>query len=151
MTHKNMLVGTSLLSVLLLSFHLAQDALAAKAGSIAAGAGNLTAILILVLLLAGPALVPERRSGRLIMLLVALFAAGMPVLHFTLGHDWNTQKAALFFVWCLIALGVNGLFSLMLWLSELRRMRDERRLVARGATTAPPQDLVQLTPPFGRS
>jgi hypothetical protein len=128
MTHKNMLVGTSLLSVLLLSFHLAQDALHARPGTVEAGAGNLTAILILVVLLTGPALLSERRSGRIIMLLVALFAMGMPALHFTLGHDWNKHKAALFFVWCLIALGVNGLFSLMLWLSELRRMRGEREL-----------------------
>jgi uncharacterized membrane protein len=128
MTHKNMLVGTSLLSVLLLSFHLAQDALHARPGTVEAGAGNLTAILILVVLLTGPALLAERRSGRIIMLLVALFAMGMPALHFTLGHDWNKHKAALFFVWCLIALGVNGLFSLMLWLSELRRMREEREL-----------------------
>jgi uncharacterized membrane protein len=128
MTHKNMLVGTSLLSVLLLSFHLAQDALHARPGTVEAGAGNLTAILILVVLLTGPALLAERRSGRIIMLFVALFAMGMPALHFTLGHDWNKHKAALFFVWCLIALGVNGLFSLMLWLSELRRMRGEREL-----------------------
>jgi hypothetical protein len=27
----------------------------------------------------------------------------------------------------LIALGVNGLFSLLLWISELRRIRNERR------------------------
>jgi uncharacterized membrane protein len=128
MTHKNMLVGTSLLSVLLLSFHLAQDALHARTGTVEAGAGNLTAILILVVLLTGPALLAERRSGRIIMLLLALFAMGMPALHFTVGHDWNKHKAALFFVWCLIALGVNGLFSVMLWLSELRRRREERGL-----------------------
>jgi uncharacterized membrane protein len=126
MTHKNMLVGTSLLSVLLLSLHLAQDALHAKAGTFEAGPGNLTAILILVVLLTGPTLLADRRSGRIIMLFVALFAVGMPALHFNLGHIWSKHQAALFFVWCLIALGVNGVFSLMLWLSELRRMRDER-------------------------
>jgi hypothetical protein len=130
MTHKNMLVGTSLLSVLLLSFHLAQDALHARPGTTEAGAGNLTAILILVVLLSGPTLLEDRRSGRIIMLFVALFAVGMPVLHFNLGHNWSKHQAALFFVWCLIALGVNGLFSLMLWISELRRMRDERGLGA---------------------
>lgn len=130
MTHKRMLVGTSLFSVLLLSFHFAQDALHAKTGSFEAGAGNLTAILILVVLLTGPALLAERRSGRIIMLFVALFAMGMPALHFTLGHDWNKHNAALFFVWCLIALGINGLFSVVLWASELRRIRDERRVGA---------------------
>ena len=125
-----MLVGTSLFSVLLLSFHLAQDALHAKPHTVEAGPGNLTAILILVVLLSGPTLLAERRSGRIIMLFAALFAIGMPVLHFNVGHDWDKHKAALFFVWCLIAVGVNGLFSILLWVSELRRMRDERRVGA---------------------
>jgi hypothetical protein len=125
-----MLVGTSLLSILLLSFHLAQDALHAMPGTVEAGPGNLTAILILVVLLTGPALLAERRSGRVIMLLLALFALGMPVLHFMGARDWSKRSGALFFVWCLIALGVNGLFSVMLWVSELRRLRTERRMEA---------------------
>src|SRR4051812_593618 len=104
MTHKRMLVGASLLSVLLLSFHLAQDALLAKPRSFEAGPGTLTAILILLLLVSGPTLLAERRSGRLIMLLAALFAVGMPVLHFTLGSDMTRYSGAFFFVWCLIAL-----------------------------------------------
>jgi Na+/melibiose symporter-like transporter len=125
-----MLVGTSLLSVLLLSFHLAQDALHARPGTVEAGPGNLTAILILVVLLSGSALLAERISGRVIMLLGALFAMGMPVLHFTLGGDLSKRSGALFFVWCLIALGVNGLMSVMLWVSELRRVRTERRMAS---------------------
>ena len=128
MTHKRMLVGTSLLSVLLLSFHLAQDALHARPGSVEAGPGNLTAILILIVLLSDPALLAERRSGRVIMLLLALFAMGMPVLHFMGARDWSKRSGALFFVWCLIALGVNGAFSLILGLSELRRLWTERRM-----------------------
>lgn len=128
MTHKQLLVGTSLASVLLLSLHLAQDALYARAGTTAAGAGNITAILILLLLLAGPALLADRRSGMGIMLLLALFAAGMPILHFNLGTNWSRVSDALFFVWCLIALGVNGFFSLILWIAEVRRLRIERRV-----------------------
>ena len=85
------------------------------------------AALILLVLLTGPTLLSERRSGRVIMLLAALFAVGMPVLHFSLAADLTKHSAALFFVWCLIALGVNGLFSVLLWVSELRRMRSERR------------------------
>jgi len=127
MTHKRMLVGTSLLSVLLLSFHLAQDALHAKPGTVEAGPGNLTGILILFVLLLGPTLLAERSAGRIIMLLLALAAMGMPALHFNLGHNWEKHKAALFFVWCLIALGVNGLFSVLLWASEFRRVREEHR------------------------
>jgi len=51
MTHQRLLVRTSLFSVLLLSFHLAQDAFHARPGTVEAGAGNLTGILILVVLL----------------------------------------------------------------------------------------------------
>jgi hypothetical protein len=122
-----MLVGTSLFSVLLLTLHFAQDAFHARPGTFEAGPGSLTAILIMVLLLAGPALVPERRSGRIIMLLVALSAIGMPVLHFSLKGDRSRYSDALLFIWCVIALGVNGLFSLMLWMSELKRLRTEGR------------------------
>ena len=128
MTHQRLLVRTSLFSVLLLSFHLAQDAFHARPGTVEAGAGNLTGILILVVLLSGPALVAEHWSGRMIMLLVALSAMGMPVLHFTNGGNRSQYSDALLFIWCLIVLGVNGLFSLMLWVSELRRLKADRRI-----------------------
>lgn len=123
-----MLVGTSLLSVLLLTLHFAQDAFHSRPGTFEAGVGNLTAILIMTVLLAGPALVPERRSGRVIMLLLALAALGMPVLHFSLKGDRSRYSDALLFIWCLIALGVNGAFSVVLWMSELLRLRAERRI-----------------------
>ena len=59
-----MLVGTSLFSVLLLSLHFAQDAYHARPGTIDAGPGSLIGILLMTVLLIGPALLPERRSGR---------------------------------------------------------------------------------------
>lgn len=127
MTHHRMLVGASLFSVLLLSLHFAQDAFHARPGTIDAGAGNLTTILITALALSGPLLVPERRSGRLIMLLGALGAIGMPVLHFLGPGNRSRYPDALLFIWCLIALGVNGLISLMLWVTEFARLRAERR------------------------
>ena len=122
MKHKDLLVGTSLLSVLLLSFHFTQDALHSRPGTFEAGAGSLVAGLILSVLLCGPALLAERRLGQIIMLLEALFAIAMPVLHFTNGADLNKHSGAFFFVWCLIALGVTGLFSVLLLTSELPRV-----------------------------
>jgi hypothetical protein len=104
MKHKDMLVGTSLLSILLLSFHFTQDALHARPGTWEA------------------ALLAERRFGQIIMLLGALFAIGMPVLHLTGGADMNKHSGAFFFVWCLIALGVSGVFSLLLLTLELPRV-----------------------------
>lgn len=127
MTHKNMLAGSSLFSILLLSFHLAQDALHAKPGTNAAGAGNLTAVLILFVLLSGSVLLAERRWGQIIILLGALFSIAMPVLHFTGGADMNKRGGALFFVWCLLALGVIGLLSLCLLVWELPRVWNQRR------------------------
>src|SRR5206468_3414917 len=108
-----MLVGSSLLSVLLLSFHFTQDALHARPGTFEGGAGNLTAALIVSVVLCGTALLAERRLGQVIMLLGALFSIAMPALHFTNGADLNKHNGAFFFVWCLIALGVTGLFSLL--------------------------------------
>jgi hypothetical protein len=122
-----MLVGTSLFSVVLLTLHLAQDAFHSKPGTVEAGPGNLTGILILVVLLSGPTLFAEGWTGRIIMLLVALSAIGMPMLHFNLKGDRSRYSDALLFIWCLIALGVNGIFSLMLWVSEVRRLWIERR------------------------
>ena len=128
MTHKRMLFWTSLFSILLLSFHLAQDALRARPGTWEAGPGNLVGILIIFVLLAATVLLWERRAGMVFVLLTALSAIGMPVLHFNLGSDMNKHGAPLFFVWSLIALGVNGTFSVVLWMSELARdWRNARR------------------------
>lgn len=111
---------TSLLSILLLSFHLAQDSLREKPGTFDAGPGNLVAILILVVYLCGALLLAGRRSGLVITLLGALFAAGMPVLHFT-GARFGlvARPGQPFFVWTLIALGVTGMFSFILAARDL--------------------------------
>ena len=116
-----MLVAASFLSVLLMTLHFAQDALHARAGTQAAGAGNLVAIAILVVWLAGPLLLADRRSGLAIMLVGGLFAAAMPALHFTGGADLTRRRDALLFVWGLIALGVTGVYSVGLAALELSR------------------------------
>lgn len=122
MTRKQMLLGTSLFSVVLLSLHLTQDALQARPGTRDAGTGNFVVILILVVLLVGTALLAERRAGHIIMLLGAVFALAMPVLHFTGRADWSRYGAPFLFVWCLLALGVSGSFTLILLTTELPRV-----------------------------
>jgi biotin transporter BioY len=63
----------------------------------------------------------ERRSGHVIMLLVGLFAAGMPVIHMRGAHYGEIAKSTggFFFVWALGGLGgftfilsARGLWSL---------------------------------------
>jgi hypothetical protein len=131
MKQRHLLAGTSLLSILLLSFHFTQDALHARPGTYEAGAFNVVVVFMLAVVLSGTVLLAERRSGQLIMLIVALGAIAMPVLHFTVwgGGDMNRHPGAFFFVWCLIALGVNGVFSVLLLASEMPRVwrRPRRR------------------------
>jgi hypothetical protein len=123
--HRNrMLTVSSLLSTLLLSIHLSQDALLEKRGTWPAGPGNLIAIVILLVLLSGPTLLSGRRSGYIIMLVGGLFAVGMPALHLT-GGRFNPARHsdALFFMWILMALGVIGLFSMILAVQSIRAMK----------------------------
>jgi biotin transporter BioY len=83
-----------------------------------------TALLVLAVLLYGTLVLAERRSGHVIMLLVGLFAAGMPVIHMRGAHYGEIARSpgGFFFVWTLWALGglggvtfilsVRGLWSL---------------------------------------
>ena len=77
MKHNAILVVTSLLSILLLTFHVTDDIVR---GISKAEPSNI-ALLVLAVFLYGTLVLAERRSGHVIMLLVGLFAAGMPVIH----------------------------------------------------------------------
>ena len=120
MKRTTVLTLTSLLSILLLSFHLTQDALREKPGTWPAGPGNLVAILILLVYLCGTVLLAGRRSGNVIMLIGGVFAAAMPVLHVTAPRfGLVARPGQAFFMWTLIALGVTGMFGVILALREL--------------------------------
>ena len=91
------LVITSLLSILLLTLHVTDDIVR---GISKPEPANL-ALLVLVVWLYGTLLLAERRSGHIIMLLVGLFAAGMPVIHMRGVHypDIAASSGGFFFVW----------------------------------------------------
>ncbi|RPJ84163.1 MAG: hypothetical protein EHM13_05530 [Acidobacteria bacterium] len=74
------------------------------------------ALLVLAVFLQGTLVLAERRSGHVIMLLVGLFAAGMPVIHMRGAHYGEIAKSAggFFFVWTLWALGGLGGFTFIL-------------------------------------
>jgi hypothetical protein len=115
MKHSVMLTIASLLSILLLTFHLSGDIIR---GMEKGGTSNLIAVPILVVWLYGTLLLAERRSGYIIILLGSLLAMGVPVIHMK-GAGVGAQVArapsgAFFFVWTLIALGVTALFSVIL-------------------------------------
>jgi len=122
MNRNKILVVTSLLSILLLTLHITDDIVR----GISKAESSNTALLVLVVLLYGTLVLPERRSGHLIMLLVGLLGAAMPVMHMSGAHYGEIAQSAggFFFVWTLWALGGLGgvtciLSALGLW--NLRR------------------------------
>ena len=131
MKHSSMLTITSLLSVLLFTFHLTDDIVR---GGEPGGLQNLFGgSLIMVVWLYGALVLAERRSGYVIMLLGSLLAFAVPVLHMKgkgVGVASGIAKSSggFRFVWMLIALGVTGLFSAILsarglWSLPWRRPR----------------------------
>ena len=119
MKHNAMLTIASLLSILFMTLHLTSDTVHARVGTAEAGGSTLIAVPILVVWLYGTLVLAERRSGYIIMLVGSLLASGMPVIHVMgAGGVFRGQIAksspAFLFVWTLHALGVTGIFSLIL-------------------------------------
>ena len=124
MKHNAILVGASLLSILLLTLHVTDDIVR---GISKAEPAN-TALLVLAVFLYGTLLLSERRSGYIIMLLVGLFAAGMPVIHMRGAHYGEIARSAggFFFVWTLWALGGLGGVTVVLSAQGLWSLRRRR-------------------------
>ena len=126
MKHSTMLTIASLLSLLLLTLHITDDIVR---GISQAESSNI-ALLVLVVFLYGTLVLPERRSGHIIMLLIGLLAVAMPVLHMRGAHYGEIAKSpgGFFFVWILWVLGGLGGFTVILsarGLWDLRRSRPQ--------------------------
>jgi hypothetical protein len=112
----DMLTIASLLSVLFMTFHLADDIVR---GMEPGGLSSLIAVPILVVLLYGTLVLAERRSGYVIILLGSLLLSVVPVIHMKgkgvgVASGIADSSGGFFFVWTLIALGVTALFSIVL-------------------------------------
>ncbi|HEV8597791.1 MAG TPA: hypothetical protein VGQ69_00360 [Gemmatimonadales bacterium] len=124
MKPNTMLTLASLLSIVFLIFHMTDDILR-EGGMALRGTSNLTVVLVLGLWLYGTLVLAGRKSGYLIMLLGSLIALGMPVLHMAMARKVIANELArargdYLFVWTLLAVGVSGLFSLILSVRCLR-------------------------------
>ena len=126
-----MLTIASLLSILLFTFHLTDDIVR---GVEPGGLNNLIGgSLIMVVWLYGALVLTERRSGYVIMLVGSLLSFAVPVLHMKgkgvgVASGIANSSGGFRFVWTLIALGVIGLFSVILsarglWSLPWRRAR----------------------------
>jgi len=123
-----MLTIASFLSILFMTLHLTGDTIRARAGTPEAGGSTVVAVPVLVVWLYGTLVLAERRSGYVIMLVGSLLALVVPVIH-VIGAEgiFRGQIArsspAFLFVWTLHALGVTGMFSLILSVRGLWSLR----------------------------
>ena len=131
MKHTVMLTITSLLSILFMTFHLTDDNIR---GMEKGGVSNLVAVPIFVVWLYGTLVLAERRSGYVLILLGSLLGLVVPVIHMMgkgvgVTSSFGHSSGYFFFVWTLIAIGVTGLFSVILsarglWSLPWRRPRE---------------------------
>ena len=125
-----LLTITSLLLILLLTFHLAGDIVY---GFEPGGRANLLGgVLITVVWLYGTLMLSERRSGYIIMLLGSLLGMFVPWIHMGgkgvgVASRMAGTSGHLFFVWTLLAIGVLGLFSAILSVRGLWSLPWRRR------------------------
>jgi hypothetical protein len=123
---------TSLLSILFLTFHLADEI---ARGMERGGLNMLIAIVVLVVWLYGAVALAGRRSGYIIMLLGAIIGTGVPILHMSGaaglvgGRIAANSSGAFFWAWQNFTLCLISAFSIILAVRGLliTRKRSEVR------------------------
>ena len=116
MKQSAMLTTASLLTILLMTFHMAGDILFKMAP---AGLLNLLVVFVFVVLLCGTLLLAGRRSGYIIIFFGSVLGLVIPVVHMkgtrgVIGGEIGNSSQAFFFVWILLALGITATFSIIL-------------------------------------
>jgi len=125
MTRNVLLTITSLLTILFLTFHISDEI---ARGMEHGGLNMVIPMFVLAGFLYGTLVLGGRRSGYIIMLLIAIFGTGIPILHMSgiglVGGKIDVDASGAFFwVWQNLALCVVSAFSLILavrclWNSE---------------------------------
>lgn len=128
MKHRVLLTVTSVLSIVLFSIHVTDDAVR---GFDRVGPQNVIGILIFVVWLYGALVSVERRSGLIIVLLGGVLATGVSVLHWRGAvvptREFAMSPGAFLFLWTLWALSATGTFSAILAAQALWRLRAAKR------------------------
>jgi hypothetical protein len=129
MNRRMILTITSLLSILLMTFHLSDDIVR---GFEPGGLKNVIGVIMLVVWLFGTLVLAGRRSGFIIILLGSILGAGVPVVHMTraglVGGRIANSSGIFFWVWTLITLQVTAIFSLILSALGLWSLPWRRRM-----------------------
>ena len=113
MSKDRLLTITSLILILLLTLHIVDDI---ARGFDSAGMMNLIGIAVAAILVYGTTVLSGRLAGQIAMLIVGFFASGMPVIHFRSAriNEIAQGEGGFFFIWTLWALGVIGIFCMIL-------------------------------------
>ena len=125
LNHQRTLIVTSLLSVLLFTLHWSDEiSRGIESGTVSSSGG----FAILFVWLYATLVLSDRRWGLAIVLLGALMASGVPILHMTGAGLVGKRIAAnspgaFFWVWTNIALGATGMISLALTLHAMWNLR----------------------------
>ena len=128
MKRTTVLTSMSLLSILLLSLHLADDI---AYGTDKSAASNVIVAAVLVIWLYGTLVLGERRSGYAIMLLGSLLGMVVFTVHVSGAGGLSAgtraeSSGAFFFVWTLLALAVTAIFSAILAVHGLWNLRRSK-------------------------
>ena len=126
-----LLVVTALLSIFLLILHVVDDIVR---GFDLAGLQNMIGIVVTAVLLYGTLVLRDRLAGLIMMLLISIFASGMPVIHLRSARINEIAQAngGYFFITTLWVLGVIGIFGIILSVQLIwERSRNKRISQAR--------------------
>jgi hypothetical protein len=114
MRQNAVLIIVSLLSVLFMTLHLADDIVRGmEPGTLF----DLVVLPILAVQLYGTLVLAGKRSGYVIILVASLLELVVPVVHMKgagVGGAIAGSNGAFFFIWTLLALGLTALFSVFL-------------------------------------
>jgi len=110
------LTASSVLSVVLVTFHVADDIVLKLSP---AGLENLIGVAILVVWLYGTLALAERRTGYVVVLLGSIFGLVVPIIHMRaagglISPEIGMSGGAFFFVWTLLGLSVSAALSIVL-------------------------------------
>ena len=138
-----MLTTASLLTILLMTFHLTGDILFKMSP---AGLSNLFAVFIFVVLLCGTLLLAGRRAGYIIILVGSVLGLAIPVIHMKgtrglISGGIGNSTESFFFVWILLALGTTATFSIILSARALLSLPWRR---SRRASTGHDPDFIPI-------
>jgi hypothetical protein len=123
MTKPNaLLAGTTLVTALFLTLHVADDI---ARGMDSIGLHTLTAILVLGLWLYGSLILNGRALGYVLQLLLAILGIGVVVIHLKGRHMGQVavSNGGVLFVWTLFVIGTASFMSMLLCVHGLLTLR----------------------------